>query len=94
MDQVRQYGPPPNPAKITDSRSGDYITRFGTESWELDALDPQVLDDLIREHVEDLTNPDLRWVQKVRQREFKRTFEAAFSRWEKVAEFLRSDNDE
>lgn len=48
MDQVRQYNPPPNPAKTTDSRSKRYIKQFGNESWELDALDPRVLADLIR----------------------------------------------
>lgn len=48
MDQVEQYDPPPNPAKITDSRAADYIERFGPESWELDALEPRVLTDLIQ----------------------------------------------
>src|ERR1039457_2019772 len=50
MDQVQQYNPPPNPAKITDSRATAYIKEFGGESWELDALDPDVLTDLIRTH--------------------------------------------
>jgi hypothetical protein len=53
MDQVREFNPPPNPAKLTDSRSDDYIARFGRESWELDALDPQTLDGLISRHVLD-----------------------------------------
>ena len=35
MDQIRQYNPPPNPAKITDSRSTSYINEYGDESWEL-----------------------------------------------------------
>lgn len=48
MDQVRTYNPPPNPAKLTDSRAADYIARFGRESWELDALNPSVLDNLIQ----------------------------------------------
>jgi hypothetical protein len=52
MDQVEQYDPPPNPAKLTDSRAGTYIDAYGTESWELDALNPDVLDGLIREQVE------------------------------------------
>lgn len=60
MDQVRQYNPPPNPAKVTDSRSTGYIARFGNESWELDALEPQVLNDLIRAEIEDLWDMDLR----------------------------------
>jgi len=51
MDQVQQYGPPPNPAKLTDSRCGDYIAEYGYESWELDALEPPVLVQLIRDEV-------------------------------------------
>lgn len=34
-DQIEQYNPPPNPAKITDSRALAYIAEFGSESWEL-----------------------------------------------------------
>lgn len=52
MDQIEEYGPPPNPAKLTDSRATGYIREFGRESWELDALEPQVISDLIQEHVE------------------------------------------
>jgi hypothetical protein len=47
MDQVQRYNPPPTPTKITDSRAGDYIRKHGQTSWELDALQPQVLDKLI-----------------------------------------------
>lgn len=49
-DQVRKYKPPPNPAKITDSRAADYIAKHGRSSWELDALTPQVIADLIQEN--------------------------------------------
>ncbi len=58
-DQIDQYGPPPNPAKLTDSRAGAYIAEFGHESWELDALEPKVLTDLIRDHVDALTDRTL-----------------------------------
>jgi hypothetical protein len=51
MDQVREYNPPPNPAKITDSRAAGYIREHGRQSWELDALDPNVLADLVDRHV-------------------------------------------
>ena len=40
MDQIKQYNPPPNPAKVTDSRYQVYVKKFGTKSWELDALEP------------------------------------------------------
>ena len=46
--QVKQYNPPPNPAKITDPRAGGYIAKFGSKSWEVDALPPNVLTRLIR----------------------------------------------
>lgn len=41
MEQIEEYEPPPNPAKVTDSRYQSYVEKFGTESWELDALDPR-----------------------------------------------------
>jgi hypothetical protein len=47
MDQVSRYRPPSNPAKISDSRARAYIHEHGRESWELDALDPDVLVALI-----------------------------------------------
>ena len=46
--QVRQYNPPPNPAKITDPRAAAYIKQHGPQSWEVDALPPNVLVQLIR----------------------------------------------
>lgn len=46
--QVDQYQPPPNPAKITDSRAAAYIALHGPSSWEVDALPPNVLADIVR----------------------------------------------
>ncbi len=51
MDQIEQYDPPPNPAKLTDSRCGDYIAEYGYSSWELDALEPNVIVNLIESHI-------------------------------------------
>jgi hypothetical protein len=51
MDQIDLYDPPPNPTKLTDSRAGSYLAQFGNSSWELDALEPTVIRDLIRENV-------------------------------------------
>ncbi len=50
-DQIEAYNPPPNPAKITDSRYEGYRRRHGEESWELDALDPAVIHNLIQNRV-------------------------------------------
>lgn len=60
MDQVREHRPPPNPAKLTDSRVGGYIKKYGRQSWELDALDPRLIAELIQDAVDDVRDPD-RW---------------------------------
>jgi len=62
MDQIDQYNPPPNPAKVSDSRFEDYRRKFGDESWELDALAPNVIHDLIRNAVLQVRNEKL-WQQ-------------------------------
>jgi len=51
MKQVQKYNPPPNPAKMTDTRSSSYVNLYGSESWELDALEPLVLTNLVRQAV-------------------------------------------
>lgn len=66
MNQIEQYNPPPNPAKMTDSRAVDYVEQFGDESWELDALPPRVIHDLIESAVDQIRDPVL-WDQMVAQ---------------------------
>ncbi len=68
MDQVEEYGPPPNFAKQTDSRFEAYAAEFGTDSWELDALEPAVLVELIREKVANHCDADL-WAEKETERD-------------------------
>lgn len=59
MDQIEQYGPPENPAKLSDSRSRAYVEQYGESSWELDALEPTVLAALVRDAVADLRDDEL-----------------------------------
>lgn len=58
MDQVRQYNPPPNPAKITDSRSPKYIAEHGHYSWEVDAIPPDALSIIVRNSIDELIDHD------------------------------------
>lgn len=51
-EQIRQYNPPPNPAKITDPRAKDFIAKHGNTSWEVDALKPEVLNDILTKAIE------------------------------------------
>lgn len=59
MNQIDTYNPPPNPAKLSDSRCGKYIEQYGDESWELDALEPQVITDLITNEVTAFRNDEI-----------------------------------
>lgn len=88
MDQVEEFSPPPNPAKMSDSRAEDYVARYGRVSWELDALDPTVLSRLVREEVEQLRDQALWDEAEAEEAEQKLTMEAIAERWDDVREAL------
>jgi hypothetical protein len=56
MDQIQKLHLPPNPAKTTDARSQKYIEEFGNDSWELDAMDPRIIAQLITGVITKFTN--------------------------------------
>jgi len=58
MEQIKQYNLPPNSAKKSDPRSDEYIKRHGNLSWELDALTPEVLNQLVSSHIEEFLDMD------------------------------------
>jgi hypothetical protein len=59
MNQVDQHRPPPNPTKLTDSRAQEFIRKYGRESWEVDALDPPTLQDLVSKALDRYTDHGL-----------------------------------
>ena len=75
MEQIKLYNPPPNPAKITDSRCQGYIEKYGCESWELDALNPTIIKDLISKEVDVLTDFRLLNKRKLKLNEDKSAME-------------------
>lgn len=81
MDQVQQYQLPPNPAKTTDSRYGAYIEQYGDDSWELDALDPPVLAQLIQDAVAAARDDNLWEAAVEREHSMKREIEAVATHW-------------
>ena len=89
MDQVREYGPPPNPAKVTDSRIAGYMDEHGSDSWELDALEPRVLDALVRQtlagRLDDRSEYDERVDEETGGR---RKLQRASDRWDDVEAML------
>lgn len=80
--QIDHYGPPPNPAKMTDSRYKRYRQEHGSQSWELDALEPSVLIALVHDEIKRLIDHNVFAETLVREtrdaaaiREFTATFE-------------------
>lgn len=86
MDQIETYNPPPNPAKLTDSRAAGYIREFGRESWELDALEPQVITDLIRDNVEEFRDDTAYEKVVLQEREEKQFLEELATNWAGVSD--------
>lgn len=89
MDQVEEYTPPPNPAKITDSRAQGYIAEFGDESWELDALEPSVLAELVRASIAGVTDKDAMQEADAEQERHRETLALVASQFADVENFVR-----
>ena len=84
MEQIEEFAPPPNPAKLTDSRCSSYIKRFGYESWELDALEPKVIHDLITTNVTQYWDMDeVNRVRNLMENE-KKVMESVANDWDKI----------
>jgi len=66
-DQVQQWNPPENPAKENDKRYRSYKEKFGKSSWELDAVEPGTLAELVEKAVKKLIDP-IAW-SKVEEKE-------------------------
>lgn len=71
MNQIIEHKPPPSPAKVTDSRWRDYCAEFGNDSWELDALEPAVINKLIETNVARFRDDNL-WNEAVEEQEEER----------------------
>lgn len=59
MEQIERFNPPPNPTKLSDARASGYISKYGYECWELDALEPKIITSLIQTEVTALMDEDL-----------------------------------
>lgn len=94
MDQIDLYNPPPNPAKITDSRFADYASKFGRSSWELDALRPELLVELISDTIRENMDVERFKKQKKLEEELRVDFDKVADRWSDIKEFLADESEE
>lgn len=84
MDQIEQYNPPPNFAKQTDTRFGQYAELYGENSWELDALDPDILVNLIQDTIATYKDENL-WQEMLEiEREYKGKLKYVYQNWENI----------
>ena len=84
MEQIEEQSPPPNPAKVTDSRYANYAAEFGDESWELDALEPQYISRLIHDEILN-ERDDVSWEDAVAEQEEERDQIAnVIRRWQEL----------
>lgn len=93
MSQVEKYNPPPNPAKITDSRSKSYRAEFGDSSWELDALEPAILESLIDDALQKLLLPNVWDKQEQRQDKGRELLRLMADNWDSVVETILNANN-
>lgn len=68
MAQIEEVQAPPNPAKKKDSRYKAYFDQYGDESWELDALEPSYIADLIAAHFKKLVDKK-EWEKSAEERD-------------------------
>jgi hypothetical protein len=57
--QIEEFDPPPNPAKLSDSRAAKYIEKYGDSSWEVDALPPEELARIVTDSFEGVIDQDM-----------------------------------
>lgn len=89
MDQIEQYDPPPNPAKLSDSRAENYVNDHGRSSWELDALEPRVIARLVQHALQDCITDQTAWDQVQDDEEHARKhLSEVHSRWDDITNFL------
>lgn len=88
MSQVEEFQPPPNPAKETDSRFARYLEEYGDESWELDALNPTTIGELIAAEMRDLIDTDEWQASQDERDEGRRLLNAVSEKWDKLTKKL------
>ena len=75
------------PAKDTDARFEGYRDEFGDSSWELDALDPDVISNLIQDELDTVIDFPAWEETTAQEAENKRALTATYLHWPAVSSF-------
>jgi hypothetical protein len=88
---IRPDALPPNFVKEGDTRTSGYREQFGTdECWELDALSPTVIADLIRAEIEAMIDTRKRNAALAKEKRGRRQIEAVAANWTKVEKLIKA----
>jgi hypothetical protein len=89
MDQIEAHNPPPNPAKLSDSRAQAYIDVYGDDSWELDALEPAEIVRLVEDGVAAVRDENKWEASGDREESEKDDLRAISENWDTALEAVR-----
>ena len=89
MPQIRELNPPPNPAKMTDSRAADYVATYGRKSWELDAISPDRLVEIIKSEIRSVLDAGAFHDAQDEEREGRQLYVRLSENWEEAERVLR-----
>ena len=90
QEQIQKFNPPPCYTKITDPRAKDYLTKFGDNSWELDALEPHFIQDLIRAEIDPLIDKKILAETLALEEEQRRELQLIADNYEEIVAHLQS----
>lgn len=89
-EQILEFKPPPNPVKKTDSRWKKYVKQTGCqESWELDALSPATLAELIQDEIDQIRSPSVWNAALEEQQSDKNLLQSMVTHWAKVSQYVK-----
>ncbi|PXY70922.1 MAG: hypothetical protein CXX83_01615 [Methanobacteriota archaeon] len=89
MEQIEEHSPPPSAAKAGSSRVDWYQEETGTsQAWELDALKPAVIQQLIDTEVREIRDDDLWLEAKQKESRGEREMERISENYDAIVEFL------
>ena len=92
MPQIEETGAPPNPAKLSDSRAARYIATYGTrDSWELDALEPAMMKQVIGDAIQEYLDPDQFEGRREIQVAERKPIAAVSENWDEVLDFMEGE---
>jgi hypothetical protein len=66
--QIEKYRPPSRPLNMKDSRAKNYAKRYGNKCWEVEALEPTVLLNIVENALKEYVPPEYIAEVKVREK--------------------------